>query len=135
MPEQEVHFILDPDYRGDLWSLSRRAHVWICSSPANDAQYQRVCDQETEEYSELQGVSSFELGSDVVATFYGFLGTIDEHHDGDATTPPWSRIHVVGLSSKVVSMDRILAELAPAAVAIDPDAGGFTLRRIERPDR
>lgn len=40
VPEREVHFILDPNDDGDLWALSRQAHVLTCSSPGNDGQFQ-----------------------------------------------------------------------------------------------
>lgn len=33
----EVYFILDTNFDGDLWALSRKAHVWILQSSRNDA--------------------------------------------------------------------------------------------------
>ena len=132
MPAHEVHFILDPTYSGDLWSLSRRAHVWICNSPENDGQIKQVGDAESEGYSPLRGVSSFRMGDDVLATFYNFLGTIDEHHDEYWAPTPWSTIHVVGLSPKDVSKDRVLEELSADAVSIEPGEGAFTIRRSEQ---
>jgi hypothetical protein len=93
----EVHFILDPRFGGDLWELSRGAHVWICNSPENDPRIDAVWAPETEEYSELMGVTSFALGGDVAQTFYSFLGTIEDHHGEHAAAEPWSAIHVLGL--------------------------------------
>jgi len=37
----EVFFILDDSFSGDLWSLSRSAHVWLIKSTQNEADYHR----------------------------------------------------------------------------------------------
>ncbi len=129
MNTDDVFFILDPKYRGNLWDLSRKGHVWICKSPCNDLATREVWDRETEEYSPLRGVSSFESAEDAVRAFYAFLGTIDEHHDEYAAASPWDTIHVMGLKTERVSRDRILEELVDVNVTLEPKSDGFVIRR------
>jgi hypothetical protein len=129
MGDHQVHFILDAAFGGDLWSLSRRAHVWICHSPQNDMHIRDVSARETESYSQLCGVRSFELGADPRATFYAFLGTLYSHHDGDLEHGPWDAIQVSGIDARDVSIERIVAELFGAEVVLEPLERGITIRR------
>ena len=63
----------------------------------------------------------------MLATFYGFLGTIDEH----SAPAPWNAIQVLGLSPQDVSRARVLEQLSADAVSIVPGESAFIIRRTE----
>jgi hypothetical protein len=125
----EVFFILDACFPGDLWSLSRRGHVWLIGSPQNKDAAQAVWDRETGDYSPLQGVTTFDGSKDTAETFYSFLGTIDEHHGEYSAPQPWDTIHVLGIPLDRVARAEITEALGIAAVVLDREAGGFAIRR------
>src|SRR5687767_6612446 len=127
--DYEDYFILEPAFAGDLWDLSRTAHVWICDTPSNSGRIQAVWDAGTEGYSARSGVTSFDLGADGLETFYSYLGTLDTHHDEYSDELPWSAIHVLGVRAQEVSLERILDEVSAESVALEPRERGFTVRR------
>jgi len=125
----EVFFILDHRFSGDVWALSRSAHVWLIKSPQNDAAARVVWDRESDSYSPLQGVTTFDGAQDVNDSFYNFLSTIDQHHDEYSAPEPWSAIHVIGFPLDRASPDRIADELGVEVFLLKSEAGGFTIRR------
>ena len=129
MNSHEVFLIVDPSFSGDLWSLSRNAHVWIINSQSNDAAAHAVWSGETVGHSPAAGVTTFRGSSDPSETLYGLLGTIDEHHGQHAAVRPWDKIHVVGLGIDSVSIDRIGDELGLASLRLEVEGNGFVIRR------
>jgi hypothetical protein len=124
-----VFLILDTSFAGDLWSVSREAHIWLIKSIQNDVAARAVWDRETEDYSPLRGVTTFDGYADRIETFYSFLGTIDAHHDEYAASEPWDAIHVLGVSLDEVRGPRIAEELGLEAVVLDAEPGGFAIKR------
>jgi hypothetical protein len=127
----EVILILRRDFEGDLWSLSREAHVWIIQSPENSLAVQAVRERETEGYSPLRGVTSFTGGDDVSADFYDLLSVIDCHHNQSAAPRPWDKIHVIGMPRRITRRKQV-AEVLGVPVAIDYEPQAFTIRRAEQ---
>ena len=127
----EVSFIFDVEFSGDLWALSRGAHVWLIKSEHNDRITGSVWDRETEPYSPMHGVSTFGDASDPTSSFYSFLGTIDQHHDEFSAPRPWDVIHVIGLALEPLSTEKIANELLLESAHIEKEAGGFAIRRPE----
>ncbi len=125
----EVFFILDACFRDDLWKLSRRGHVWLLKSAGNEALARTVWDRETEGYSPERGVTTFDGSEDAIDDFYGFLGTIDEHHGEYSAPRPWDVIHVMGVPFDRVQPNRIAEELGLPAIATEVEELGFTIRR------
>lgn len=129
MTRHEVFFILDPYFTGDLWSLSREAHVWLIESAHNKALAQAVWERETKEHSPLIGVTTFEGSDDPSETFYRFLGTIDDHHNEYSAPRPWDTIYVIGFPLERASQDRIAEELGVDSVRLDSQSSGFAIHR------
>lgn len=134
----ELYFILDLGFDGDLWALSRSAHVWIVRSPRNEAAARAVWERDADTRSSPSGVTVFDGSIDATATFYASLGTIALHHDEFSSPEPWSTIHVVGLPIDRVRPERVAKALSVDAVRLAPEAGGFAItcaaRRGEGPD-
>ena len=128
MFDHHVFFILC-DFHGDLWSLSRGAHVWLVHSPSNDEAARRVWDREPVGHSPLSGVTTFDSSGDLLADFYQFLVTIDEHHNQYSASPHWISIHVRGVGVEQIDADRIGAALECSHVRIMPESDGFTIIR------
>ena len=124
----EVFFILDDRFSGDLWSLSRSAHVWLIDSPQNQAAARVIWDRESESYSPLQGITTFNGAQDLSDSFYNFLSTIDQHHNEHSAPERWSAIHVIGFPLDRASPDRIADELG-FEVLLKSEGGGFTIER------
>lgn len=125
----EVFFVLDACFQGDLWKLSRRGHVWLLKSSGNEAVTRAVWDRETEDYSLERGVTTFDGSCDPIADFYGFLGTIDEHHGENSAPKPWDVIHVMGVPFDRVQRSRIAEELGLQAIVLEVEKQGFAIRR------
>ena len=113
----DVYIILDRGFAGDLWSLSRKTHVWLIKSKCNEAAARLVWDRETGGYSPLNGVTTFEGADGTGDSLYGILSTIDEHHDEYAAQLPWGTIHVIGCRWESVRPGRIAEELGGEKVA------------------
>jgi hypothetical protein len=128
----EVYLILDPHFDGDLWSLSRAAHVWIVESAENDVASRAVRARETEGYSPLHGVTTFNACEAVLPHFYDSLSVIDCHHNQSAAPRPWDTIHVVGVPRKRVRASRIAEALNVEGVALENERQGFAIRRRTR---
>jgi hypothetical protein len=125
----DVYFILDRKFDGDLLALSRSAHVWLIKSPHNESAAQSVWEQHSDTSPPGSGVTTFGGAVDVIRSFYGLLGTIDQHHDEYAAEGPWSTIHVLGLPQDDVQPELIADELCVQAVTLEPDGRGFAIRR------
>jgi hypothetical protein len=124
----EVYFILDTRFQGDLWELSRSSHVWLVDSPANAILARAVWDRETDGYSPRRGVSTFTGSESAIESFYGFLGTIDEHHNEFSASSPWGAIHVKGVSLGEVEPDRVAEELGLDEAVLEAEGEGFAIR-------
>ena len=129
--KQPVYLILDLAYSGDLWALSRDAHVWVLKSPANDVAVRTVWDAEVEPYSTERGVSCFHWEGDLVGGFYSALGDIDKHHDAYEADVAWTSIFVIGLSLEVVSAERACETLGFEVLMLRAEHEGeyFEVRR------
>jgi hypothetical protein len=107
MRQRSVYVILIP-YKGNLWELSRNAHVWISDIEANKPQIEQVWAQE-KTYSPNQGVTSFKPGDNELDKFYELLTTIDEHHAGEKFG--WEEMVVQGIDPQEVDVNNIQAIL------------------------
>ena len=125
----EVFLILDHEFSGDVWALSRSAHVWLIKSPQNDAAARVVWDSESKSDAPLQRVTTFDGAQDANDSFYNLLSTIDRHHNEYSAPEPWSAIHVIGLPLDKASADRIAAELGVEVLLHKSEGDGFTIRR------
>lgn len=128
MLDHHVLFILR-DFEGDLWSLSRGAHVWLVDTPGNHAAARGVWDRENDGHSPLSGVTTFASSGDCLADFYQLLRTIDEHHDEYSAASQWGIITVRGVRFDQIDADRIRAALRCTRLGILPDSGGFAIIR------
>ena len=97
----DVYIILDRAFAGDLWSLSRNSHVWLIKSPCNEAAARLVWGRETNGYSPLHGVTTFDGAENTSDGLYEILDTIDEHHNEYSASKPWNTIHVIGFRWRV----------------------------------
>lgn len=129
MLDHKVFFILR-DFTGDLWALSRGAHVWLVHSPANAEAAHCVRGRETGGHSPLSGVTTFASSGDCLADFYRFLETIDEHHNENSAAPPWRSINVRGVPVEQVDADRIRDALDCDHLQLLPESGGFAIVRV-----
>lgn len=107
--KQEIYFILDKNWKEDLYSLSRERHIWICQSEINSVQIKNVWEKDKGNYSQTKGVTAFELKDTIEKTFYDVLGSIDDHHhrynfpdDGE-----WTKILVFGMDREIVDTTEI----------------------------
>jgi hypothetical protein len=119
----EVYFILDSGFVGDLWSLSRRAHVWVLKSAHNESAARAIWDRDEPGYSRWHGVTTFDGSESPIDTFYAFLGTVAEHHEG------WDTIHVIGLALESARPQRVAIELGTESFALAAEDGGFAIGR------
>ena len=125
----EVFLILVPRFDGDLWTLSRTAHVWIVNSAENEVAARAVRERETEGYSPLHGVTVFNDADEVNDAFYSAISMIESHHSVYAAPRPWDTIHVVGLSRKMVRAEWIAERLGVESVVLAKEPQGFSIRR------
>lgn len=133
MSTHEVIVVLDPNFAGDLWALSRTAHVWIIGSELNEEAARQVWNRERDPRWPTQGVTTFVGAACEADTLYSMLATIDEHHGDHSAELPWQVIHVRGLGISDVSEPRIADELAEVPVNFLPEQGGFAIVRAGRP--
>lgn len=124
----EVYLVLDPQFDGDLWSLSRAAHVWIIQTAENEAAARAVWDRESEGLSPLRGVTTFDGSGEAYDDFYRILPTIEEHHAEYSAPEPWNAIHVIGLSGNI-QRDRIADALGIDAFEVIKEGKGFAIKR------
>lgn len=128
MLDHQVFFILR-DFDGDLWSLSRGAHVWLAHSPVNDAAARCVWDREVGGHSPLSGVTTFDSSGDCLADFYQFLETIAVHHNEHSAPTAWRAINVRGVRVEQIDADRIRDALDCDHLQILPELDGFAIIR------
>lgn len=117
-------FLIFGEYRGDLWELSRKQHVWLMNTPANDVAARRVWDAGSEDDTPLRGVSTFVCDEATVAEVHEMLVTIAEHHDG------WAVIHVRGMPMDGVT-DEAVSDVLGFACSVQPEDGGFAVLRVD----
>jgi len=129
-----VFFILDAEFVGDLWELSRLAHVWLIKSPLNEAAARTVWDRETKDFSPLHGVTLFDGSEDNAKSFYAFLSTIDMHHDEYSAPRPWDTLHVIGLPIDVINPDWVAEQLETNVVMETSESEGFIIKRVTNND-
>ena len=95
--KQEVYFVLDKNWKRDLYNLSRERHIWICNSNSNNTQIDEVWKKD-KGYNPNIGITSFEIKESIIDVFYDFLGIIDDHHQGGfSNVSEWKRIIVFGI--------------------------------------
>ncbi len=128
--EHVVYFILDTHFDGDLWSLSRKAYVWIVRSQHNEQAVQTVWDREKSDYSPLQGVTLINGREERIETFYQDLGTINLHHNEYSSPRPWDKIYVCGITIENVSKARIGEILGFDSFTLHHQSEGFVIVRI-----
>jgi len=133
MTRHEVFLILEPHFDGDLWDLSRVAHVWIVGSAQNTAAAREVWDRKPNHEWPMQGVTTFSHHGDATTALYSILGTVDEHHGQHSAAVPWQAIHVRGVPIGDVSEPRIAEELGGVLVQLTPEASGFAIVRAGQP--
>ncbi len=124
---ETVCFVLDPKFQGDLWALSRSAHVWLIESEQNRAAAESVWSRETESPSSSRGVTTFKGAPLALYSFFGMLAAIDLHH------PDWSAIRVIGLSADGVRPGQVAEELGLESVSLDEEPAGFSISRGAAP--
>ena len=93
----KVILVLDRDYDGELSSVATDSNVWLIESPANReraSSYRALHETSTAE----SGVTTFQAAEDASASeiCLNILGTIDLHHGGHSSDPPYSVLEVVG---------------------------------------
>ncbi|MFN7966177.1 MAG: hypothetical protein U0V87_10870 [Acidobacteriota bacterium] len=130
----EVFFILDACFQGDLCKLSRRGHVWLLKSSANEVLARSVWSRETEDHSPERGVTTFDGSEDSLEDFYRFLGKIDLHHGEYSAPKPWDVIHVSGVPFDLVQPNRMAQELGLHAIVSEVEEQGFAIRRAAQQD-
>ena len=133
MKRHEVVLILEPQFDGDLWELSRVAHVWIVDSAQNTAAARSVWDRKPDYEWPTQGLTTFRQYGDATASLYRTLGTVDEHHGEHAAAVPWQAIHVRGVAIDDVSAPRIAEELGSVSIHLLPENAGFAIVRAAQP--
>ncbi|MGE3174563.1 MAG: hypothetical protein AB7O97_18170 [Planctomycetota bacterium] len=121
--------VLDPNFAGDLWGLSRSGHVWIVDTEANKVAARQVWSRKPAPQLPTQGVTTFVGVAHDPDTLYSMLPTIDQHHGGNSAAVPWQIIHVRGLHIGDVSEPRVTDELAEVPVRLLPEPGGFAIFR------
>ena len=126
-----MFLILEPEFDGDLWELSRGAHVWIVDSARNTAAASAVWDRKPDSEWPTQGVTTFVPQDDVTASLYSMLGTVDEHHGEYSAAVPWQAIHVRGVAIDDVSETRIAEELGGVSIHLLREDAGFAIERAD----
>jgi hypothetical protein len=132
MAEHHV-FLIFGDFDGDLWSLSRDQHVWLMDSPANDAEATRVWNRDSEPYTPLHGVTTFECAGASPTELFRILVTVDGHHDDSSVDDPWTAIHVRGMAMEGTTSERLSSELGFLCRVL-PEDGGFVIIRAAQLD-
>ena len=110
MAEHHVVLIFG-EFDGDLWTLSRDRHVWLMSSPGNDAAAEHVWSKGPDPYSPQHGVTTFSCDGATPAELYRMLATVDGHHDEASVDDPWMAIHVRGVPLDGITKERVSEEL------------------------
>ncbi len=124
MNSKEVYFILDKEWNGNLYQISRSRHVWIANSTKNNTQIKQVWELDNDVCIN-KGVTSFELNDDVIDVFYNFLPTIAEHH------AQWQKIVVFGIPHTAINKTEI-EEILNSPVKIIYLENCFEIERISR---
>ncbi|MFK7739555.1 MAG: hypothetical protein AB8H80_04460 [Planctomycetota bacterium] len=127
MGEHRV-FLIFGELGEDLWSLSRECHVWLMSSPGNDAAAERVWSRDDEPYTPECGVTTFRCDDDSPAELLRMLVTVDQHHDEHSVDVPWSAIHVRGFQLSGISAAEVANELGMPCQVL-PEDGGLAIIR------
>jgi hypothetical protein len=121
---------MDPEFGDRLIALSRRLHVWIVATPANQAAAERIRRADGGGYSLERGVTTFPsdpgVPRDELALRY--LETIDAHHGPCSHTPPWAVLEVFG-TPPTDELSRALGDLGFSRV--EPTSDGFVATRTE----
>jgi hypothetical protein len=95
-----VAIVVERDFGDELAELAERLHVWVCSTPQNRRQVERMRmrDAQLESPSTEHGVTTFNV-SDADSPeemLVGVLADVDLHHGEYSHSPPWSVLEVYG---------------------------------------
>jgi hypothetical protein len=111
-------FVVFGDLDEDLATLSRKGHVWLAGTAANQSATELVWAASGD--ATLLGVTTFDECCASAAALYDLLPMVDLHHAA------WTEMHVRGLSAAAVSQAAIAAALH-AAVHLTLEYGGFRI--------
>jgi hypothetical protein len=121
---------MDPEFGDRLIALSRRLHVWIVATPANQAVAERIWRADGGGSSLERGVTTFPsdpgVPRDELASRY--LDTIEDHHGPYSHTPPWTVLEVFG-APPTAELSAALGDLGFSRV--EPTSDGFVATRTE----
>ena len=95
-----VAIVVERDFGDELVELAERLHVWVCSTPENRLQVERVRGAQPASPSIEHGVTTFNVSEadSPEQMLVGVLGAVDLHHGKHAHFPPWSTLEVYGAS-------------------------------------
>lgn len=104
----KIYFVLDTNWKKDVYTVSREYPVWICNSKSNDIQINDVWKKDNNSYHPNKGVTAFKIKDTIEDTFYNTLGVIDDHHQsGYSNVNAWNKIYVFGLEFQKVRKTEI----------------------------
>lgn len=94
-----VAIVVDSAFGARLFDLSKRLHVWVCSSPGNGEAIKEIWSKNGKEYSLKSGVTSFKVkeGASPQEMFLGVIDNVDLHHGQYSHVPAWSVLEVYGV--------------------------------------
>jgi hypothetical protein len=95
-----VAIVVERDFGDELVELAKRLHVWVCYTPANQRQVERVGGALPANPSVEHGVTTFDFSEadSPEEVLMGVLGAVDLHHGEYSHSPPWSTLEVYGAS-------------------------------------
>jgi hypothetical protein len=94
-----VALVVDPDFAEKLPVLAEKIHVWVCSSPENQASAEHIWAKNREHNTEY-GVTTFQYSEEnsPEQIVLNMLPMIDRHHNEYSHEPPWQFLKVYGAS-------------------------------------
>ncbi len=107
MAPHSVALVLDPDFGARLYVLADQMHVWIVRSPTNDPIIDAFHAVSTS-HSLERGVTSITLHTPVDGPeMVSLLEDVDLHHGIHGHSPPWTTLHLFGMSESPALYDAL----------------------------
>jgi hypothetical protein len=128
MRAHKVAIVLVPEFgSGQLRSLAKRMHVWIAATNANRPAIEAIWAQNAG-YSAASGVTGIDPSDRESPSefFERVLEAVEEHHGIHSHDPPWTVLHVYGVSA-TRSVREALAEYG--AMVLHERQDHFTAHR------